>query len=75
MSIIHNLSKGITLNVEQQQFVSLVAQGRSCCLVGAAGTGKTTAVKEAINKLLSEKTIHTIIHQLALPIIQNYSKG
>ena len=60
MSIIHDLSKGITLNTEQQKFVSLVAQGRSCCLVGAAGTGKTTAVKEAITNLLSTKSIPTI---------------
>ena len=60
MSIIHDLSKGIILNTEQQKFVSLVAQGRSCCLVGAAGTGKTTAVKEAINTLLSTKSVPTI---------------
>ena len=60
MSIIHDLSKGITLNTEQQKFVSLVSQGRSCCLVGAAGTGKTTAVKEAINTLLSTESIPTI---------------
>lgn len=60
MSIIHDLSKGIILNTEQQKFVSLVAQGRSCCLVGAAGTGKTTAVKQAINQLLSTKSIPTI---------------
>ena len=60
MSIIYDLSKGIILNTEQQKFVSLVAQGRSCCLVGAAGTGKTTAVKEAINTLLSTKSVPTI---------------
>ena len=60
MSIIHDLSKGIILNTEQQKFVSLVAQGRSCCLVGAAGTGKTTAVKQAITNLLSTKSIPTI---------------
>ena len=60
MSIIHDLSKGITLNTEQQKFVSLVAQGRSCCLVGAAGTGKTTAVKQAITNLLSTGSIPTI---------------
>ena len=60
MSIIHDLSKGITLNTEQQKFVSLVSQGRSCCLVGAAGTGKTTAVKQAITNLLSTKSIPTI---------------
>ena len=60
MSIIHDLSKGITLNTEQQKFVSLVSQGRSCCLVGAAGTGKTTAVKQAITNLLSTESIPTI---------------
>ena len=60
MSIIHDLSKGITLNTEQQKFVSLVSQGRSCCLVGAAGTGKTTAVKQAITNLLYTKSIPTI---------------
>ena len=60
MSIIHDLSKGITLNTEQQKFVSLVSQGRSCCLVGAAGTGKTTAVKQAITTLLSTGSIPTI---------------
>ena len=60
MSIIHNLSAGIELNLEQQKFVSLVAQGRSCCLVGAAGTGKTTAVKQAITTLLSTDCIPTI---------------
>lgn len=61
MSMPHNLSTGITLNTEQQKFVSLVAQGRSCCLVGAAGTGKTTAVKQAIQTLLNEKHIPAII--------------
>ena len=67
MSIIHDLSKGITLNTEQQKFVSLVSQGRSCCLVGAAGTGKTTAVKEAINQLLSTKSIPTILQPTGNP--------
>ena len=67
MSIIHDLSKGITLNTEQQKFVSLVAQGRSCCLVGAAGTGKTTAVKEAINTLLSTKSVPTILQPTGNP--------
>lgn len=62
-----DLSIGITLNTEQQKFVSLVAQGRSCCLVGAAGTGKTTAVKQAIQTLLNEKHIPTIITPTGKP--------
>ena len=67
MSIIHDLSKGVILNTEQQKFVSLVAQGRSCCLVGAAGTGKTTAVKEAIQNLLNAKSIPTILQPTGNP--------
>ena len=67
MSIIHDLSKGITLNTEQQKFVSLVSQGRSCCLVGAAGTGKTTAVKQAITNLLAAKSIPIIQVPTGIP--------
>ena len=52
MSIIHNLSEGILLNSEQLSFVDLVTKGDSCCLIGAAGTGKTTAVRAAITSLL-----------------------
>ena len=52
MSIIHNLSAGILLNSEQLSFVDLVTKGDSCCLIGAAGTGKTTAVRAAITSLL-----------------------
>lgn len=61
MSIIHNLSTGITLNEKQQAFASMVVSGRSCCLVGAAGTGKTTAVRNAISNLLATKKIPKII--------------
>lgn len=38
----------ITLNAKQQEFVDLVVSGKSCCLIGAAGTGKTTATKAGI---------------------------
>lgn len=43
----------ITLNKEQQAFVQLVLEGKSCILIGAAGTGKTTCTKEAIKALLA----------------------
>lgn len=55
-----NTTNLITLNAEQQSFVALVAQQESCCLVGAAGTGKTTAVKEAISTLLDRNLTPTI---------------
>lgn len=40
-------------NREQQAAIDLIASGKSCCIVGSAGTGKTTLVKEAI-KLLAQ---------------------
>ena len=57
MSIIHNLSEGITLNEKQQEFCNLVTSQQSCCLIGAAGTGKTTAVRNAINSLVASGVI------------------
>jgi exodeoxyribonuclease V alpha subunit len=43
----------ITLNEKQASFVSLAAQGNSCVLIGAAGTGKTTCQK-AVTQALSQ---------------------
>lgn len=43
----------ITLNEEQQRAVELARQGIPFCLIGAAGTGKTTTVKEIV-RVLSE---------------------
>jgi ATP-dependent exoDNAse (exonuclease V) alpha subunit len=37
----------ITLNERQAEFVTLASQGQSCILIGAAGTGKTTCMKQA----------------------------
>lgn len=54
MAIVHNLSNGVTLNSEQLEFKNVVTSGQSCCLIGAAGTGKTTAVRAAILSLISE---------------------
>ena len=47
----------ITLNAEQQAFVSLAISGRSGCINGAAGTGKTTAVRAAVEALLETGNI------------------
>ncbi len=35
----------ISYNAEQQQFVDLATTGKSCVLIGAAGTGKTTCME------------------------------
>lgn len=44
----HGNPKLIELNKEQQQFRELVSSAASCVLIGAAGTGKTTCTKAAI---------------------------
>jgi len=43
----------ITLNDKQSAFVTLAGTGRSCVLIGAAGTGKTTCQK-AVTQALSQ---------------------
>lgn len=43
---------GITYNKEQQSFIDLATTGKSCVLVGAAGTGKTTCTKGAVLSLI-----------------------
>lgn len=51
--LLTNLSTGISLNLEQQRAVNLIASGKSCCLIGAAGTGKTTTTNAAVTQLLA----------------------
>ncbi len=48
----HTTLDGKPLNAKQSEFVALVSSGRSCVLVGAAGTGKTTCTKAAIQSLI-----------------------
>jgi exodeoxyribonuclease V alpha subunit len=45
-------SEGITYNAEQQAFIDLATSGKSCTLIGAAGTGKTTCMKGVIQSLI-----------------------
>lgn len=52
----------ITYNKEQQEFVDLVAQGKSCVLIGAAGTGKTTCTQGGLQALISSGKV---------PVLQN----
>jgi ATP-dependent exoDNAse (exonuclease V) alpha subunit len=42
---------GITLNAEQLHAKDLALQGKSFCLIGAAGTGKTTVTQDIINSI------------------------
>jgi exodeoxyribonuclease V alpha subunit len=42
----------ITLNDKQLEFVTLAGSGKSCVLIGAAGTGKTTCQKAVVENLI-----------------------
>lgn len=42
----------ITYNSRQQEFINLASSGKSCVLIGAAGTGKTTCQKGATVSLI-----------------------
>lgn len=47
----------ITYNTEQSEFITLVQSGKSCVLIGAAGTGKTTCQKGAVTSLLQNTSL------------------
>lgn len=51
-SLFRDEERGITYNAAQSQFISLLREGNSCVLVGAAGTGKTTCMKGALTALI-----------------------
>lgn len=42
----------ITYNSKQKEFIDLASQGKSCVLIGAAGTGKTTCQKGVVSSLI-----------------------
>ncbi len=50
----------ITYNSRQQQFVSLATTNKSCVLIGAAGTGKTTCMRGVLEHILSSPNPHRI---------------
>lgn len=58
--IINQYGISITYNTEQQEFISLASSGKSCVLIGAAGTGKTTCQKGAVTSLLQSGLIPNI---------------
>jgi exodeoxyribonuclease V alpha subunit len=42
----------ISYNSNQQEFINLASSGKSCILIGAAGTGKTTCMKGTVQSLI-----------------------
>ena len=47
----------ITYNAKQQEFIGLGSTGKSCVLIGAAGTGKTTCSQGLMSSLLASTSI------------------
>lgn len=50
--ILDKYGKVITLNSKQLEFKSLGGSGKSCVLIGAAGTGKTTCQQAVVQELI-----------------------
>ena len=61
MSVTDKYGHEITYNDAQQQFITLATSHKSCILIGAAGTGKTTAMKGTVASLVQSP--HTKILQ------------
>lgn len=50
----------ITYNERQQEFIDLVSSGKSCVLIGPAGTGKTTCMRGALQRLIESGKIRPL---------------
>lgn len=57
---IDKYGNAITYNAKQQEFIDAVAVGESVVLIGAAGTGKTTCMRGAVDKLINSGRIGAI---------------
>ena len=51
VSVTDKYGNAITYNNAQQSFINLASTGQSCCLIGPAGTGKTTCMKGTVQAL------------------------
>lgn len=54
---IDRYGNSIEWNEQQSAFISLATAGKSCILIGAAGTGKTTTMRGTIEQILRTKYI------------------
>ena len=61
MTVTDKYGHDITYNDKQQEFITLATSHKSCILIGAAGTGKTTAMKGTVASLIQSP--HTRILQ------------
>lgn len=51
------VARSVTLNSKQTAFNDLVQSGKSCVLIGAAGTGKTTSMRQVTQNLVTSERI------------------
>lgn len=51
------VARTVTLNDKQTAFNTLVQSGKSCVLIGAAGTGKTTSMRQVTQNLVTSQRI------------------
>lgn len=52
LEILDKYGNNITLNSKQAEFVKLASEGKSCVLIGPAGTGKTTCQRAVVQALI-----------------------
>jgi exodeoxyribonuclease V alpha subunit len=63
----------IPLNEEQQEAYRLVIGGHSICLIGPAGTGKTSTVNQIIRGLIASERIQKIGHGTKAFLAKDYA--
>lgn len=56
----YGVAKNVTLNAKQQEFLDTVLLDKSCVLIGAAGTGKTTSMREVTRQLIDSGKLREI---------------
>lgn len=61
-SLLQDSSLGISFNSKQSEFIRTVSEGKSCVLIGAAGTGKTTCTKGALNALIQSGLVRPYVN-------------
>ena len=66
--------EAIEYNAEQQKFIDIASSGRSCVLIGAAGTGKTTCSQGTIKALINRGVV-SILKGIDHKYLSNGSPG
>jgi ATP-dependent exoDNAse (exonuclease V) alpha subunit len=59
-TVIPGVAREVELNPKQQEFLDAVVEGKSCVLIGAAGTGKTTSMRKTTRALIDTQRLPTL---------------